>query len=316
MTATGKADSGDVGVRRKNAPFAHTPYDGSKRPFTVGLAPLDLAEWIEPDGNLKAHLQEKERLFREAEAPVFLAEPDTVAAQAEVLALLLEHLPARYPDLYSSNGDEIRIVPTGKVYSKTDFAEAPLLLAARLVQEDLVIMRKGEGGYRLVAASLSFPSSWSLAEKFGKPMPEIHENVPGFNDGRMGTIVARLFDNLSVDQPSWRLNWSLYTDAELHHPHSKRIDPRIGHGSSGSLHVRVERQTLRRLPYSGDILFTIKVHHDPVAAFAKHLDGARLALSLRDQVLALDADQLAYKGLTESRDAIVKRLEGLASRIG
>ncbi|MXN65312.1 DUF3445 domain-containing protein [Stappia sp. GBMRC 2046] len=316
MTATGKADSGDVDEKRKEPPFAHTPYDGSKRPFTVGLAPLDLAEWIEPDGNLVPHLDEKERLFREAEAPVFLAEPDTVAAQAEVLALLLEYLPSRFPHLYEIRDGGIRIIPAGKTYSTQDFDEAPLLLAARLVQEDLVIMRKGEGGYRLAAASLSFPSSWSLAEKFGKPMPEIHENVPGFNDGRMGMIVARLFDNLTADQPSWRLNWSLYSDAELHHPHSKRMDPRIEEGAGIALHIRVERQTLRRLPLSGDILFTIKVHHDPVAAFAKHPDGARLARALRDQVLALDPDQLAYKGLTESRDAIAGRLQRLASRIG
>lgn len=316
MTAKGEADTVVTEEGRKEPPFLHTPYDGSKRPFTVGLAPLDLAEWIEPDGNLSAHLEEKERLFGGSQAPVFLAEPDTTASQAEVLALLLDYLPKRFPEIYSSNGGEIRIIPAGKTYLKEDYANAPLLLAARLVQEDLVIMRKGDDGYRLAAASLSFPSSWSLAEKFGKPMPEIHENVPGFNNGRMGTIVARLFDNLSVDQPSWRLNWSLYTDAELHHPHSKRIDPRIESRLPGSLHVRVERQTLRRLPHSGDILFTIKVHHDPVSAFAKHPHGARLALSLRDQILALDADQLAYKGLTESRDAIANRLEALASRIG
>ena len=30
----------------------HTPYDGSVKPFTIGLRPLDPAEWIEVDDRL------------------------------------------------------------------------------------------------------------------------------------------------------------------------------------------------------------------------------------------------------------------------
>ena len=79
-----------------------------------------------------------------------------------------------------------------------------------------------------------------------------------------------------------------------------------------SLFVRVERQTLRRLPQSGDILFTIRVHHDPLSALTKHPDGTRLASGLRDQLLALDVDQLAYKGLNRQRDSIAAKLADLA----
>jgi hypothetical protein len=45
----------------------------------------------------------------------------------------------------------------------------PLKAAALLVQEDLILMRKGEDGWRLAAGSLCFPSSWTLTEKFGRP---------------------------------------------------------------------------------------------------------------------------------------------------
>ena len=41
-------------------------------------------------------------------------------------------------------------------------------------------MRRGEDGWRLAAGSLCFPSSWSLDEKFGRPLQEIHAPVPGF----------------------------------------------------------------------------------------------------------------------------------------
>ncbi|MBA5777311.1 DUF3445 domain-containing protein [Stappia sp. F7233] len=303
-------------VVRDETVFAHTPYDGSRQPFTIGLAPLDLKDWIEPDHHFEAHLAEKERLFENAVAPVFLAEADTVPAQGEVLGLLLEHLPRRFPDVYSVSGGAVTLLASGRRYEFADFGGRPLLLAAKLVQEDLVIMRKGEGGYRLVAAALAFPSSWSLAEKFGRSMPEIHEGVPGFNDGRMGPVVARIFDNLAVDRPVWRLNWSLYSDPELHHPMPKQIDLRVTDTSLPGLHVRVERQTLRRLPGSGNILFTIKIHHDPVAAFAAHPEGARLALGLRRQLLELTPEQLAYKALCHARARIAEDLLRLAESCG
>ena len=299
-------------------PFAHTPYDGSARPFTVGLMPLDPAEWIEPDALLADHLAEKDRLLAgAARAPVLLAEEGTADAQREVLDLLADHLPARFPDLYSREGTRIAIAGTGRTVDLDEPCDMPLALAARLVQEDLVLMRRGGTGYRLAAAALFFPSSWSLAEKFGKPMDAIHAGVPGFNDGRMGPIVARIFDNLTVERPSWRLNWSLYSGAGLHHPVPKPVsadgtDTSRVDGTREALHVRVERQTLRRLAKSGDILFTIRIHHDPVAAFAGHPQGAVLAAGLRRQLLALDAAQLAYKGLTGERDAIAEALADLA----
>ncbi|PTW59620.1 uncharacterized protein DUF3445 [Breoghania corrubedonensis] len=295
--------------------FPHMPYDGSKQPFSVGLAPLDLDDWIEIDDRLPAYLAEKTRLFTADETAVFGAEPQTLDAQAEVLALLLDHLPRHFPHLYTVENGAIHIAATGETYRMADFADAPLKLAALLVQEDLVIMRKGRDGYRLVAGALCFPSSWSLREKFGQGMPAIHDNVPGFNNGRMGAIVARIFDNISPGSPVWRLNWSIYGDDDLHHPFAKSLEAQVDQGAH-DLFVRVERQTLRRLPRSGDVLFTIRIHVDPFTAFAKHPEGPRLAASLCRQLLALDAAQLDYKGLTKERDRIAATLVDLAGGTG
>ena len=88
-------------------------------------------------------------------------------------------------------------------------------------------MRRGEDGWRLAAASLCFPSSWSLEEKFGKPLQDIHTPVPGFGRGtRTADIIHRIFDNLAVAQPVERLNWSLQAGADLYQPLSNaaRID--------------------------------------------------------------------------------------------
>lgn len=299
--------------------FAHTPYDGSSKPFSIGLAPLDLARWIEPDGRLAAQLAEKDRLFATVPDRVFRAEPGTEAAQQEVLDLLAAHLPERHPALWRRHGAAIEVVPAGvRISTGPDDAAPALLRAARLVQEDLLLMRRGPTGWRLVAGALCFPSSWSLAEKFGQDLDGIHAPVPGYQE-RLAMRMARIFDNLKVEVPVWRVNWSIYPDDALHHPESK-ARPRAWFGSAedmaGATFVRVERQTLRRLAVSDDILFTVRIHVDPVAQFRDHPEGARLAAGLRQQLLGLDLGELKYKALDGHRDRLAAALEGLAEAVG
>ena len=281
--------------------------------FQIGLKPLDPAECIDADGELSAYLDEKERLAATQPGEVFAAEPGTEAAQVEVLALLVEYLPQRFPELYRRDGDAIEIVPVGRRIALS--GDAPLRIAASLVQEDLVLMRKGESGWRLAAASLSFPSSWRLREKFGRPINEVHAPVPGFATGtRNAQLIERMFDNLRPDTLMIRWNWSVYGDAELHHPHHSPAR-RFGGGERvEAAFLRVERQTLRRLATSRDILFTIRIYLDPLAALERHSEGAAIASGLIRQIETLDADQLDYKGLTLERDRLLARLAKIAGR--
>jgi len=292
-------------------PFQHTPYDGSSQPFTVGLKPISEEAWLEPDPFLSRHLAEKERLFADRLDVVYREETGTAEAQQEVLDLVLDYLSRCQGHSYTVSDDAVLLRESGREVTLT--GKPALLTASRLVQEDLVLMRPGPDGYWLAAASLCFPSSWSLAEKFGRSMTGIHDNVPGFNGGRMGQMVARIFDNLKAGQLLERFNWSLYPDGDLHHPQPKQIRVEIEDGALARLFLRVERQTLRRLPGSGDILFTIKIHHDPLSALESQENRATLASGLRRQLLALDADQLAYKGLGPTRDALAQALEALSA---
>ena len=187
-----------------------------------------------------------------------------------------------------------------------------------MVQDDLVLMRREPAGWHLAAAALAFPSSWRLAEKFGRPMDTIHADVPGWA-GPMAGRVARIFDALRRDAPVWRLNWSIQFGGGLRMALPKNAAggaaPGRGDAPEGAPLVRVERQTLRRLA-CGDILFTIKVMLDPVDAFARHPDGARLAGALASQLAALTPDQLAYKGLTDERETLLARLTSMAEPAG
>ncbi|MCK0198387.1 DUF3445 domain-containing protein [Ancylobacter sp. 6x-1] len=291
----------------------HTPYDGSRKPFSIALAPLDLAEWFEPDPRLVPTLAERERLLADKRDVVFREEATSRPAQRETLDLVVAYLTQTSPEIWRREGDAIVIVPAGRSV-RLDTDEPPLMTAARLVSDDLILMTPGPEGYRLTAAALCFPSAWSLAEKFGKSLDGIHAAVPGY-PSKMARVMNRIFENLKVDQPVWRINWSIYPDNELHHPESKER-PRDWFGGADDVapqaFVRVERQGLRRLPETGDILFNIRVHVDPFTAFRRHPDGTSLAAGLRDQILSLDPDQLAYKALTEHRDQVVAALDRIA----
>ncbi|UCI09166.1 heme-dependent oxidative N-demethylase family protein [Mesorhizobium sp. B1-1-8] len=301
----------------------HTPYDGSSKLFTIGLKPLDFGKWIEIDEFLLAHLAEKQRLYAEIPEKVFVEEAGTREAQREVLELLAAHLAAKHPGTHRGAGPDIEAIGFESAIDQlaAELREAPLVRASLLVQDDLILMRRDERGWRLAAGSLCFPSSWSLLEKFGKPLQEIHAPVPGFGPGtRPAELINRMFDGLQ-GQAVERFNWSIQAGDALYHPLSnvQRIDRAISRPSrfpgddiNAHAFIRVERQTLRKLPVLGDILFTIRIHLDPLAVLARHPDRATLAASFAGQLDALDQAQLDYKGLTADRDRLVAFLHDMA----
>ncbi|MEJ6782361.1 heme-dependent oxidative N-demethylase family protein [Aminobacter sp. Piv2-1] len=302
------------------AAITHTPFDGTSKPFAIGLKQAEPRDWIELDRHLEAYLAEKDRLYSELPDKVFVAEPETRAAQQEVLDLLVAHLTERFPGTYHLEGGRCAIAGTDRSIDVAAPGDNPLIAASKLVQEDLILMRQGADGWRLAAGSLCFPSSWRLTEKFGKAIHDIHGPVPGFGPGtRMAELIARMFDKLAVLVE--RFNWSVQANGELYHPLSDRqrlarsaeTDSTFpGADVAGHAFIRVERQTLRKLPASGDILFTIRIHLDPLAVLARHPDRATLAASFVEQLTGLDRDQLDYKGLAADRDRLVAFLNGMA----
>jgi hypothetical protein len=293
----------------------HTPYDGSAQPFTIGLQQLDLKDWIETDENLLPYLAEKKRLFALHGDRIFVEEPGTREAQREVLDLLSAHLVEHFPSLYFRNGQAIAIagwnepVPVGG-------SEVPALRrAADLVQEDLVLMRKdAQRGWHLAAASLSFPSSWTLLEKFGRSMDDIHAPVPDFSTGtRNAGLITRMFDNLRPDRSVYRMNWSLQPNGTLYHPLASHQKGALytGEDLTTQCFIRVERQTLRKLPVSGDILFTIRIHLNPISVLKKHPECRAVAEAFCRQLEALNPAQLNYKGIMTIRTRLIAALKRL-----
>jgi len=255
--------------------------------MSLGLRTLDLADWLDVDSHYRAEIAEKQRLLHERHRDVVAHLPAGGSGAQETLEVVREWMHATNPGL----ADE---PPCGL---------HPVDAAGRMVQEDLCVMTVEDGVWRLSAASVCFPSRWSLREKLGRTLADIHDPVPGYDD--IADVVDRSLDRLEVGRPLWRLNWSILDDPALFQPAGGRES---GCGARGldELTMRVERQTLRRLPRTGDVLFTIRTYRHRLEDVARDPVRARdLAATLR----TCSADQAAYKGWTGLFASLVDTLE-------
>jgi hypothetical protein len=286
------------------------PADGAARLFQIGTKPLDPADWLAPDAAMNAQLAEKARLRQTHARETFGEIKGSGAAQAELLALLADYLPQRHGSIWRRDGEAITIVPTGQTIA-INTSGPPLAVAAQLVQDDLLLLERGNAAWQLTAASLSFPSSWLLSEKLGQGLDSIHDPVPGFGPGtRPAQIMARMFDAMRPETPMIRWNWSLYGDDRLFHPDTTGVDqPRFGTGPCAeNMHLRVERQVLRKLPGTGAIAFAIRISIHPIDMLLLHPEAEAITAHLRAEIAALSEQQLDYKGLGRERDRVLARL--------
>ena len=174
------------------------------------------------------------------------------------------------------------------------------------------LLRRGiksiERVYKLVAASVCFPTGWTLADKMGGSIASIHAPIPNY-DTQLESTMDRFFDRIKVDRPVVRLNWNLMTDPSLYQPRAhirKQSIPVTPDNAGDHLWLRVERQTLRRLPQTQDILFTIRILVRPLRDVATdHEEATRLVAALQ----GVPPEVRAYKGLPRVIDAAVAWLE-------
>jgi hypothetical protein len=199
----------------------------------MGLRALDLENWFESDGEAAAQCLEKQRLLDTRLNEVFVA-LDECRPAAEELATLVSRF-------------------VGTPFLLDD--EHPLVATARLVADDLCIMEQRDGQWRLTGAVVAFPSRWHLASKLGQSLDGIHDVVPGY-ESQLATPVNAFFDRMTPERSFWRLNWTLLDSEELFLPPRVSIRDAV----PSEWYFRVERQTLRQLPVTKAIIFTIRTY--------------------------------------------------------
>ncbi len=240
----------------------------------MGLARLDENEWLQSDPD------------RPARAEGFAAFPEGVQLSPEAEA------------------------PGAELAAMLGLAGG-LPEAAAAHHEDMCLLtrREGEDIYRLVGAAVAWPSDWRPAEKMGLALTALHKPIQGYAE-QLASGVDHFMERLEPGKIFGRCNWFIAPTGarrwvagppELAFAH---VDP---DNAGETLFVRSERQTLRRLPETGAILFTIGVYIEPLGALA---DGnvAMLARAVRSLVEG--------EGDRRGAGAYAAALIGYASRRG
>jgi hypothetical protein len=261
--------------------------DGQFR-WRLGTHPLDLDEWIElgPDavGDVAGNggwIAEKATVMAEHASTAFAAIDGIEPECAEIGDVLVEHLRRRWPERYA----EVGLDPTLH----------PLDAAARLVPEDLIVMVEREGRLVFGGGSVCFPNRWDLSSKLDRSMADVHAPVAQLN-AQLEQAVDSFFERLEPDRSFWRLGWGILDTADGYTPLDGTAKPRKAVPTIDDLHVRVERETLRRFPRTRAVLFTIRTY---VTQLGPLLDDPEHHEAIIRVVDAMPDDVRDYKAITE-----------------
>ncbi|MDD9706215.1 DUF3445 domain-containing protein [Seohaeicola sp. SP36] len=225
-------------------------YDPTTPRPLPGTAPMDPADWIIVDEAYAAQMETRAQLLAQRRDKVLAMDAKARPAALELLDAVMNVLATRadfaVTDQQVQRPDGMRVI-----LDRND----PMGTLGHLVQQDLCLMEKRGDEHVLTAAVLCFPASWTLAEKFMRPLTGIHVPVDSYDDS-MARRVQRLFDGVQVGRPLWRFNALWYVDPTLHQPRSE-ADRRPERGAQDANYLRTERQSLLRLPKTGAVVFGI-----------------------------------------------------------
>ena len=223
---------------------AQQPYFDGPPQFNVGLAPIALEDWLLPDDQ-SLWLGPKNDLIDTQSGQVFAEVSGSRPAQLEAAALISA----------TCNMDLSLDAP-------------PLLAASRLVSDDLVIMEMRDGAWTNTACCLCSPTFFSAHDAIGKSLMALHGPVP---DGDFGLAarIGRVFTNLTSTTILERRNWTVQWSDARFTPDGAPLREQAALAPVSQAHdflfLRVERQTIRSLPNTNAILFTIRIRLSPLA---------------------------------------------------
>ena len=210
----------------------------------MGLRATSIDRWLPVDSSTPVELRRRAELL-DAHSGLVRLDPGWEDAVDELLTMMERHLGRGIGRDGSSGLDA----------------------AARAVPDDILLMADQGDGWRLVGGALVFPNQWTLAEKMGGSLVEIHEPVDGYAE-LLAERVDRFFDRYTPDRLVWRRNWFFHDIDEFFQP-EKRAYARFAEVErAAELFIRSEWQTLRRLPASGVIVFTVKTQVAPISQLA------------------------------------------------
>jgi len=201
-------------------------------PLKIGLAKLTEDEWLQGEPDLAAR------------AAAFDAHPEAVQLTDEAIA-------------------------PGQELAAMLGLSGGLENAARRHHEDMCLLtrRADEDIYRLIGAAVAWPTDWHPAQKMGLPMTALHAPIDGYEE-QLSAPVDRFMAKLKPGVIYGRCNWFIAPTGKYRWIAREDGQNDFAHvtpaNAGETLFVRSERQTLRRLPETGAILFTIGIYLAPL----------------------------------------------------
>ncbi|MFD2934138.1 heme-dependent oxidative N-demethylase family protein [Spirosoma flavum] len=288
----------------------------------MGTAPLPESDrLVEVDEHYQAEIALKRQLLTELPGYYYQTLPGHETAQWEVLETVLQNLVRFAPDQFILHQAGNRwhwinqLLTEEQVFTFGDAATLPLDpldWVGRQVQEDLILLTGTEAA--LVAGQLCFGNGWCLDEKVGLPFWQIHAPIIPIVEPMM-QAAQKLMERLPVGRPVLRINWSVKVTDQLDMTsrHTPALDqlladrlPYLTPETIGEhIYIRIERQTLTRMPQSGAILFGIHTHQNLLAHEAT--DQAR-ADRMAKVFSTTPRTMIDYKGMTAFLPALLSYL--------
>ncbi|KAK0871588.1 hypothetical protein LTR87_012815 [Friedmanniomyces endolithicus] len=308
-------------------PLPYRPFRHGFNHITMGLRTMHWDEWIELDNHYLRFHTDKARRIAERGAKCCktdASDPRVWDGAVELLEDLAAYLPERYPSMFTKTVVGVDNVVTNESFNVRDLTmngvtEDPMQLSARLIQDDLAIMFEREDGqYYLSAGAILLAGFWRLEDKFGMPLSLIHTSgdVPGFKQ-KLEKGMMNFFRRVQPEKPVLRNNYFLQVDDDLAWSNSIGSEDSTVEGELGWFtaeknraiqhhHFRSERQSLRRLPRSGGVVFTIRTYFLPVTEIAEedYVPG-RLAEAVR----SWGDDVAKYKGRERYGEVLLEYLD-------
>lgn len=249
----------------------------------LGTFPVEITNWLPRDAETDLTIALKKKLLasRRDEVVGFKVGGEAVAEEAALLV---------------SQWAGVELSSTGI---------NALVEASSLVADDLAVLqpvKSADGNEKLLltAAVVCCPSRWTLAEKIGHDMLTVHAPVAKYAE-HVGAAVDNYFQRITVEKPVWRSNWIIQDHPALFQP---VIPPGPLLENPQDLWIRMERQTLRRLPETGGILFTIRGYQQPLPEYLSR--NKDIASNLRILLERLPDDVAHYKSVYHYRPKILK----------
>ncbi|KAJ5280400.1 hypothetical protein N7478_005772 [Penicillium angulare] len=286
------------------------------RPFrwayhqTMSLTKMETDWWIELESTYKDRIAQRKQLYAKYGKAVLDAMPGSELACKELLEMALQFICARYPQ-YFTLIDE-RILQNRILGVEADIrAKPPLEVLLDHVPEDFGLMlRDNETGYYFLRAAIICSAlGWNVASKIGKQLHEIHSPIPDYKE-KMQFSMDRFFTKMPTEKAIQRGSWGLEAGSPLYMPpgdphEALRLsqDPNI---SVEDCTLRVDWQTLRRLPLSASVIFNFKAVFTPIPEFRDEPGVPALVAKVLKEA---KRSMMEYKGVWHVQHVILPKLE-------